>query len=286
MLTQVSPHVYVETANLGSNNSIIVAESGVVLIDAPHRPTDAVAWSQTAASFGEVEYLVHTDHHPDHVIGNAWLPGRVVAQRGTREHLESAPFDENYLHDLIQRIDPAALPLMAGYSTRLPEITFSDDLKIHMGNLTLELRHLPGHTANTLIAYCPEERVIFTGDNVCEAGLPSFQDCSLSAWFDVLDVIDAYDFDVLVSGHGETGGHDVVAKYRDKGRTVVQQVAEAMDNGMPRDIASQKIRFEDRIHVTTPKYVGYTNELIESFQVNSIERIYDALIDNPQLADK
>ena len=41
-MQEIAPGVHVETAHLGSNNAIVTTGEGVVLIDAPHRPTDAV----------------------------------------------------------------------------------------------------------------------------------------------------------------------------------------------------------------------------------------------------
>lgn len=285
-MQQVSDSVYVETGHLGSNNSVLVTDDGLVLFDAPHRPTDAIRWATTVEAFGEPRYLVNSDHHPDHTIGNNWLGGLGVAHEGTRRRLAYDFADQAYLDELIARIDPEATDLVADFHVRLPSIVFTDRLTLHLAGVTLELRYVPGHTANSVIGYCPQERVLFTGDNVCEAGLPSFQDARLRDWFDALDVIEAYDFDVLVCGHGEPGGRDVVATYRKRGRELVGEVAGAIAGGMSRERAVDRIRFEDRIHVSTPDYVGYPDHLLTGFQERSIRSIYDALVADPTLADR
>lgn len=119
-LQQVSSRVHVEVANLGSNNSIVVGTDGLALVDTPHRPTDAIAWRQVADGFGRTRFVVNTDHHPDHTIGNFWQGGEVVAHRGTRERLLHEAPSEQYLADLMARIDPQALPLMQDYRVRVP----------------------------------------------------------------------------------------------------------------------------------------------------------------------
>jgi cyclase len=283
-LQQVSRSVYVEVEHLGSNNSIITGSDGVVLVDTPHRPTDAIRWAQTAAAFGPTRFVVNTDHHPDHTIGNFWQGGDVVAQRGTRRRLlEEAP-TADYLHDLLMRIDPEAVPLLDTYKVRVPNIVFSERLDLHVGDIDLELTFQPGHTANSLIAWLPADGVIFTGDIVCEAGLPSFQDSRVANWFDAIDAVSAYDFTVLIPGHGQVADRSVLDQYRQQGREVVGEVAVAISAGQDRDQACDEIRFPDNIHVDTETYVGYPDPLIEMFQRRSIARIYDDLIEQPDLA--
>jgi cyclase len=285
-LTRISDRVHVEVAHLGSNNSIVVGSDGVILVDSPHKPTDAIRWAETAAQFGPTRFVVNTDHHPDHTIGNFWQGGEVVSHRGTRERLTvDAPSDE-YLHDLIARIDPEALPLMADYVVRRPNVVYDSQLDLHLADTHLELTFQPGHTANNTLVWLPDDAVVFTGDIVCEAGLPSFQDCRLWNWFDAIDAVAAYDFELLVPGHGEVSDRRVLDRYRQLGREVVGQVAEAIAAGHGVDQACAEIRFEDNIHVDTEDYVGYPDDLCESFQIRSISRIYQDLTERPELANR
>lgn len=285
-LQQVSPHVHVETAHLGSNNSIVVGADGVALVDTPHRPTDAQAWRKVVDGFGPTRFVVNTDHHPDHTIGNFWMGGEVVAHRGTRERLLDDAPTHDYLRDLFERIDPEAVALLDRYAVRVPEVVFSDRLDLHFGGLHLELTYQPGHTDNSLLAYLPEDGVVFTGDIVCEAGLPSFQDSRLWNWFDAIDAVAQYDFDVLVPGHGEVADRSALEQYRQWGREVVGEVAAAIAAGHSADQACGEVRFVDRIHVDTEDYVGYPDSLIEMFQRRSIARIYEDLTLRPDLAQR
>lgn len=287
MIQQVSPSVHVELDRLGSNNGIITDGCGqVVLIDTPHRPTDAIEWARQVGAYGQVRYVVHTDHHPDHTIGNAFLDGVVVAHDLTRQRMRDEPHDRAYLERLFSVIDPAALDDERSFEPRLPSVTFSDRLTLHHGDVEVELHHAPGHTVNTIIAYLPDEGVVFTGDNVCPQGLPSFQDSSIERWFDVLDQIGALEFDVLVGGHGEVGGRDLLAVYREMGRAVVAEVAGAIARGVDRQEVIDTIRFEDRVHVSTDDYVGYPDDICTLFQERSMARLYDDLIAEPSLANR
>jgi cyclase len=209
-LQQITSRVHVEVAHLGSNNSIIVGDDGLILVDSPHRPTDAIRWNETVSQFGTTRFVVNTDHHPDHTIGNFWQGGEVVAHRGTRERLLTEPPTDEYLRDLFARIDPEAVPWVDDYTVRVPNVVFSERLDLHVAGASLELTFRPGHTANSLLAWFPGDAVVFTGDIVCEAGLPSFQDSRLVNWFDAIDAVAEYDFEYLVPGHGEVADRAVV----------------------------------------------------------------------------
>jgi len=286
MLQRISPSIHVETERLGSNNGIIVSEGRVVLVDTPHRPTDAKAWAEVVAGLGTIDHIIHTDHHPDHTIGNAFLTGTVVSHAITRQRLRDEPQDRGYLEYLYGFIDPAALDDERSFTPRLPDVTFTDRMTLHHGDLTVDLIHAPGHTRNTIAVHVPEEGVLFTGDNVCPQGLPSFQDSTLERWFTVLDELEALDFTILVGGHGEVGARDLIERYRSMGREVVGQVWDGMQRGMSRDELVAGVRFPDLVHVSTDQYDGYPEDICETFQVRSIERIHDDLLVDPSLAER
>lgn len=285
MIEQVSSRVHVELDRLGSNNGIITDGAGkVVLIDTPHKPTDAIRWARQVQDFGEIAYIVHTDHHPDHTIGNAFLDGVVVAHERTRTRMETEPQERGYLERLFRIIDPDALDDARSFSPRLPTVTFSDRLALFVGDVQVDLHHAPGHTVNTIIAHLPTEGVVFTGDNVCPQGLPSFQDSAVARWFDALDQIEALDFDTLIGGHGDIGGRELIDRYRDMGRAVIRDVAQAIERGVARQQVIATIRFEDRVHTSTDDYVGYPEDICSSFQERSMARLYDDLVADPSLA--
>jgi glyoxylase-like metal-dependent hydrolase (beta-lactamase superfamily II) len=286
VLQRISPSIHVETERLGSNNGIIASAGRVVLVDTPHRPTDATEWADVAAAFGAIQYIIHTDHHPDHTIGNAFLSGTVVTHAITRDRLRDEPQKREYLEYLYSFIDPSALDDERSFAPRLPDVTFTGRMTLHHGDLTVNLIHAPGHTRNTIAVHIPEEGVLFAGDNVCPQGLPSFQDSTLERWFTVLDELEALDFTILIGGHGDVGGRDLIDRYRDMGREVVGQVWDGMQRGLSREELVEGVRFPDRVHVSTDRYAGYPDDVCEIFQVRSIARIHDDLLADPSLASR
>lgn len=283
---RVSPRVVVETEHYGSNNSIVIGDDGLIHVDSPHLLSDAKAWAEYSATLGQVRFIVNTDHHPDHTIGNFMIGGEVVGHRITRERLLTEPPTMEYLQDLLGRLDPEGVQYLDGYSVRVPNVLLDTTMTLHLEGASVELTHKRGHTRNSVIAYMPEDKVIFTGDVVCEVGLPSFQDSRLVDWFDALDFVEGYDFDVLVPGHGQVTDRAGVDRYRQMGRAVVAEVADRMARGQEQEQIVAEVRFEDRIHVETPDNAGYPDHLIEWFQTRSITVIYEDLLEDPSLSER
>lgn len=283
---RITSHVIVETEHYGSNQSAIVGSDAVAFVDAPHLPADALGWGHYVAQFGQVKYLINSDHHPDHTIGNRFLPGEIVAHAETRRRLETEAPSSQYVEDLLARLSPGDGALLENYSVRLPTILVEDTLQIYLGDVHLELRAQRGHTRNNVLTYLPEDGVLFTGDIVCEAGLPSFQDSRLVDWFDALEVVEAYDFEHVVPGHGQVTNRAGVMRYRNWGREVIGEVSQRLARGEEREQILAEVRFADNIHVSTPTNAGYPGELIETFQRRSIERILSDLEETPELTNR
>jgi len=53
-MKQVSENIYVQTGLVGCNASIINTTEGVVMIDTPMIPADAIKWREEIAEFGPI----------------------------------------------------------------------------------------------------------------------------------------------------------------------------------------------------------------------------------------
>ena len=276
-LKEIAPGVFVETEHLGSNNSIVSTRDGLVLIDLPHRPTDAMRWRRTATSMGEVAFIINTDHHIDHTMGNYFVPGTVVSHAITRKMLtEHAPSDE-YVRDLIKVIDPEGLPLIRDYKARPPTVTFVDRMSLDVGGLTFDLTHHPGHTPNSVYIELKQLGIIFSGDLFCELGLPAFVEAHLFDWLKAAKMLSEADAEWIVPGHGLVSKPSDVKVFLQKMEDLVGEVDAGMKRGDARQHLVETIRFEDLIHASTGGSPAYPDHLIDLFQRKSIETIHDQL---------
>jgi cyclase len=167
-MEKIGQNVYVEIASRGCNHSFVATSEGPVMIDTPMIPDDALKWKDRLAGFGDLRYIINTEPHVDHVSGNFFFGGTLVAHEGTRKSILESSTDQ--YAEMLKRSDPKSL-LPAGYRFRSPDITLSERLTLYVGKHTFQLVNLPGHTAYQVPVYVPEEGVVFTSDNVTN-GVP------------------------------------------------------------------------------------------------------------------
>lgn len=83
-----------------------------------------------------------------------------------------------------------------------PTLSFTDELILHRGTREIHIRHLGrGNTEGDAIVWLPRERVLASGDLVVlpiPYGFGSFP----KQWIETLEKLAAYDFELLVPGHG------------------------------------------------------------------------------------
>ncbi|MDY6916396.1 MAG: MBL fold metallo-hydrolase [Chloroflexota bacterium] len=269
-MQQVSKNVYVETGFRGCNPGFVTTSEGIVMIDSPQNPSDAVKWREQMTGKGEVRYLFNTEPHGDHVTGNFFFPGTVIAQEGTREALST--FDLDMVKERMKVTDPEGLRLMEGYSLKKPSVTFSERLVLHLGEHTFEAIHLPGHTASETAVFIPEERVVFTGDNVFYKVQLFIHQGYPGEWLESLKRIGELEVDVIVPGHGEVCDKSYLEEQASFVRDWVQAVQEAIDKGLSKEEAKERISLLDRY----PMGAGL-EAMGPDLQKMNVERLYDLL---------
>jgi cyclase len=208
-MRRVGKNAFTEVYFWGCNPGFVVTNDGVVMIDTPQEPLDALRWRETILEHGPIRYLINTEPHGDHISGNAYFPGvEVVAQEGLKARYEQA-IPQMLSEERAQRMketDPDSVWLLnhPDYPPNPPTKTFDKELTLHVGNHTFLITHLPGHTAPQTAILVPEEGVVFTGDNIFFKCKTFIQEADPWEWLDALRALEQMDVDVIVPGHGET----------------------------------------------------------------------------------
>lgn len=226
-MQQIAANVYVETAFQGCNVGFVTTGDGVVMVDTPMRPTDSIKWRERIAQAGNVRYLINTEHHIDHILGNYFFPGTVVSHQGTRDVFSASLGPKPQLLDRVRQMDPAASAVvnMDAYEGRLPAVTYTDRMSLYVGSQVFVLMHLPGHTWNETAVYVPNEGVVFPGDNVTTVP-PYFRESVPVSWLKSLQALLALDAELVVPGHGEVCGKEAVREllaFMEEGVAAVRQ---------------------------------------------------------------
>ncbi len=240
-MQQITENVYVETGFRGCNTSFVVTRAGVVVIDTPMVPGEAKKWRDEAAGHGSVRYVIDTEPHLDHAGGNCWFDAPVLSHEGTRQALSAVKIEE--FIEMLQRNDPGSLPLSADFHFQLPEITFSQSLTLYLGQHTFQLINLPGHTASETAVYVPEEKVVFTGDNL-NLKIPIFIKSRPFAWLESLKYLRELDADHYVPGHGDVCGKDCIQPMYDAVREWIDLVKSSHAQGLSLEQTIDRVALE------------------------------------------
>jgi cyclase len=240
-MQQITANVYVETGFRGCNTSFVVTTGGVVVIDTPMVPADAKKWAAEAAKHGPVRYVINGEPHPDHVFGNCYFGGTVVAHEGTREVILSTTLDS--FTQMLKGMAPDSPPPDKDFRFCPPEITLTEGLTLYLGKHTFHLMALPGHSPYQVTVYVPEERVVFTSDNVV-TGTPFFFQALPDEWLKTLDRLQEMDVDKVVPGHGEVQDKSYLPQMKTNIQTWIGTVADAVEKGMTLGEAQEKLTFE------------------------------------------
>lgn len=250
-MKSLTDHVLVDTEKQGSNPGLVVTAAGVVVVDTPQLPSDAVAMRRTSEEFGQIEYVFNTEHHCDHIFGNYYFNGTgtvIHHQEIYNRFMVPEPSLDPYEFsaDSVRRRDPIGweiFPERTLYYDNLNKatVTFTEDVTVRLGDHTFELIHTPGHTPGQTAVYIPEERVVFTGDTIFSGCQTWLMNSAVDQWLLSLDKIAGLDVEYVVPGHGPVTTLDYVRTQRSILHDWVSAVADALANGWSREETMQRV---------------------------------------------
>ncbi|KAL0947555.1 hypothetical protein HGRIS_013648 [Hohenbuehelia grisea] len=129
---------------------------------------------------------------------------------------DESPFTRNTIPDLVKSIDPA-LYTSADNGDVFHALSHSQILSAP--STSLHVLHAPGHTEDLVCLYIPEDKAVYTSDNVLGQGTAVFEDLSkyISSLQSLLDFgkQPGNEFAILYPGHGPVvnDGADLISTY-------------------------------------------------------------------------
>jgi cyclase len=199
-MKQLTANVFIETELKGANHGFVTTSDGIVLIDTPHKPSDALRLKDEIGRRGRLRYIINTEPHGDHWTGNAYFDVPVVAQQGVRSRILGTDLAAHVAR--VASFGPEEPKLLENYKPNAPVITFQSEMTLHVGNHSFRMVHMPGHTPYQAAVIVVEEGVVFTSDNVFCKVQSWIQEGNPDWWLKSLDALRAVSADTLVPGHG------------------------------------------------------------------------------------
>jgi glyoxylase-like metal-dependent hydrolase (beta-lactamase superfamily II) len=189
---------------LDQNIGVVVGGERVLVIDTRSAPVQAREVIEDLRRVTPLPWVVlDTHHHWDHVFGNAafrpaevWGHERCVARMLERS---AAAIEE------VGRVIPSLAAELAQVEVSPPDVTVGDEdrARIDLGGRAVEVRYLGrAHTDDDVIAWLPEDGILFAGDLVEEGAPPAFGDAYPLEWPATDGSLVALGAASIVPGHG------------------------------------------------------------------------------------
>jgi len=124
----------------------------------------------------------------------------VVAHEGVRARILGTDLAAHVAR--VASFGPEEPKLLEGYRPNAPVITFQSEMKLHVGDHTFRLVHMPGHTAYQAAVIVEEEGVVFTSDNIFCKVHTWLQEADPNLWLEALESLRGLREDMFVPGHG------------------------------------------------------------------------------------
>lgn len=242
-MQKISKNVLLGTNMRGCNTGAVVTSAGVVVIDTPMVPVEARAWRQEVEQFGDIKYVITNEHHLDHAAGSCWMGGTLITSEGTRRAI--AQHTPEKLESQLTWLAPDALPLDKDFHFRLPDITCTESMNLYLGKHSFQILGMPGHTPSMTAVYVPEEKVVFTSDNLIWE-MPIMFEAVPDGWLESLDRIEKLDVDKIIPGHGDVCDKSRIKVMRDNIHFIVDSVKEGIEKGWGVKEIQEKVPFGDR----------------------------------------
>ncbi len=223
--TEVGRDLYAFTAEGDPNTGVIIGDDSVMVVDAQATPVMAqlVVDKIREVTDKPIKYVTLSHYHAVRVLGASGYGASEIIASETCEGMiyERGQEDWDSEFGRFPRLFDAADSIPG---LTWPTMTFKDRMTINMGKRKVELMHLGrAHTAGDIVAWVPDEGVMFTGDIVeyhsaCYCGDGHFKD-----WGNTLDAIKAYNPDAIAPGRGDAlVGQEMVNKAIENTRDFVE----------------------------------------------------------------
>jgi glyoxylase-like metal-dependent hydrolase (beta-lactamase superfamily II) len=251
-------------ANQGfmNNPSFIVTGAGVVVVDPGSSYAIGKALLERIREVTDkpVTHVFNTHVHGDHWLGNhaifeAYPKVQIYAHPKMIEEAKAGTAQQ-WL-ELIERLTNGA---STGTEAVIPSVALEDGQVVQVGKQDFRIYLSEwAHTKTDAMIEVVNEKLLFTGDNVTFKRIPRMDDGSFRGNIAVVEKMLELPLEVIVPGHGPTGGRDDILKpYHDYLQRVYSETSVLLEKGL------EDFEMKDKILAKLKAYqdwAGFEDEL-------------------------
>jgi glyoxylase-like metal-dependent hydrolase (beta-lactamase superfamily II) len=210
--------------DLVPNIGVIGGTRSVLIVDTGLGPGSAEKVLTFAADYakGRRLYLTTTHFHPEHAFGAQAFAGEATYLVNRAQAADLAARGAGYL-DMFRGLGEQVARQLEGVKLGPPDVVYDGSCDLDLGGRVVRLRPTgQGHTKGDQVVTVPDAGVMFTGDLV-ETGQfsifpwfpPYDTDVSGVRWIAVMQRLIDENPRVVVPGHGDIGGRQLLTDVRD-----------------------------------------------------------------------
>ena len=202
---------------IGGNHSVLVVETGL----GPGNAEKVLAFASEYAK-GRRLYLTTTHFHPEHAFGAQTFAGEATYLLNSAQAADLAAKGPGYL-GMFRGLGAPVARQLEGVELATPDLVYDNAYELDLGGRVVQMRATGrAHSKGDQVITVPDVDILFTGDLV-ETGqfaifpwFPPYDvDVSGLGWIEVMRRLVATDPNVVVPGHGDVSGPQVLADVRD-----------------------------------------------------------------------
>jgi glyoxylase-like metal-dependent hydrolase (beta-lactamase superfamily II) len=229
------------------NVGIVLGDEAALVVDTGMGPANGalVLDAARAKAGGRRLLLTLTHFHPEHGYG---AQAEELRAKGVA-----------YV-EMFRTFGPAVAEALEGVELVEADETYDGLRVLDLGGRSVRLREVGvAHTRGDQVVLVEDAGVLFPGDLVEEGCFPIFPyfppedvDVDGNAWIAVLERLEALDPTIVVPGHGEVAGPELITAAREYLELVRDRTADAVSEGLDADAAVAEL--EDGIRSTYPSW--------------------------------
>jgi glyoxylase-like metal-dependent hydrolase (beta-lactamase superfamily II) len=259
--TEIVEGVYVISDRgvpLVPNVGIVVGSRATLVVDSGMGPRNGETVRRIAEdlSSGRPLLLTVTHFHPEHGFGAQAFEGRATIVYNQSQLEDLLRKGEPYL-EMFRTFGDAVAQQLEDVALVEPDVVYDHSADVLLGGTKAELRTWRlAHTRSDQTVFLPERRVLFTGDLVENGAFAIFPwsppdevDISGEGWITVLEELERLEPEVVVPGHGEVGGPEVIAVVREYLQLLRDETHRlASEGGSEEEVAGELDRSMRELH--------------------------------------